>query len=161
MIRLLPLSFAIALIPAAPALGGEVPFAAPPLTVQGQPEKPLPALGDIMGKIQFRNIKLWYAIKERNWGLMDYELDQIKDGFNNAVILYRNIPVEFIAAADEPLSALQKAAKLKDGSKLERDFAALTAACNSCHKAADVGFIVIKTPTSFPFSDQEAGPKGK
>ncbi|MGA9763229.1 MAG: hypothetical protein WBQ49_00925, partial [Rhodomicrobium sp.] len=129
--------------------------------VQGQPGAPVPALGDIMGKIQFRHIKLWYAIKERNWGLMDYELDQIKDSFNNAVILYRNIPVEFIVAADEPLSALQKAANMKDGSKLERDYAALTAACNSCHKAAGVGFIVMKTPTSFPFGDQEIAPQRK
>ncbi len=161
MTRLGPLSFAMAIFTAAPALSGEVPFAAPPLALPGQPGTPVAGLGDIMGKIQFRHIKLWYAIKYRNWALMDYELDQIKDSFNNAVILYRNIPIEFIAAADGPLAALQKAAKLKDGSKLERDFAGLTAACNSCHMAGDAGFIVIKTPTSFPFSDQDAAPKGK
>ena len=119
MKRLLPLSSAMAIISAAPALGGDVPYAAPPLAMPGQPATPVLAPGDIMGKIHFRHIKLWYAIKDRNWGLIDYELDRIKDSFNNAVILYRNIPVEFIAAADAPLAALQKAAKSKDGSKLE------------------------------------------
>jgi len=161
MTRLVPLSLSIAIIAAAPALSGDVPFAVPPLPSPGQNGAPVASLSEIMGKIQVRHIKLWYAIKYQNWGLLDYELDQIKDSFNNAVILYRNIPIEFIAAADEPLAALQKAAKLKDGSKLERDFEGLTAACNSCHKAADVGFIVIKTPTSFAFSNQEATPKGK
>lgn len=160
MTRLLPLSFAIAMISAAPALGGEVPFAAPPLPIQGQPAS-VPALGDIMSKVQAQHIKLWYAIKYRDWSLMDYELEAIKDNYNNAVILYRNIPVEFISAADAPLAALQKAVKSKDGSKLERDFADLTAECNNCHKAGGVAFILINTPTSFPYSDQEVTPKEK
>ncbi len=161
MTRLFSLIAATAIISAAPALGGEVPFAAPPLTMPGQPGTPVPALGDIMGRVQAQHIKLWYAIKFQNWSLMDYELDQMKDSLNNAVILYRNIPVEFIAAADQPLAALQKAVKAKNGSKLERDFAGLTAGCNSCHQAGGVGFIAMKTPTSFPFSDQEIAPKEK
>jgi hypothetical protein len=108
-----------------------------------------------MGKIQFRHIKLWEAIKHRNWELLDYELGQIKDSFGNAVILYRNIPVEFIAAAGKPLTDMQKAALAKDSSQLERGYTELTAACNNCHKAAGAGFIVIKTPASSPFSDQD------
>ncbi len=161
MTRLLPLSFAIAIISAAPAVSGEVPFAAPPLTIPGQTGASVPGLGDIMGRIQFQHIKLWYAIKFKNWKLLDYELEQMKDSYGNAVILYRNIPVELIAAAGEPLAGLQKAAASKDASKLERSFAELTAACNSCHKAAGLDFILMKTPTSFPFSDQEVAPKGK
>jgi hypothetical protein len=155
MRRLLSLGLAIFLAAGTPALAGEVPFAAPPPPLPGQPGAYLAPLPEIMGKIQFRHIKLWEAIKHRNWELLDYELGQIKDSFGNAVILYRNIPVEFIAAAGKPLSDMQKAALAKDRSQLERGYTELTAACNNCHSAANAGFIVIKTPASSPFSDQE------
>jgi hypothetical protein len=75
MKRLLLLGIAIAVLSAA-AFGEEVPFAAPPLAIQGQQIPPVAPLGDIMGKIQLRHIKIWYAMKQRNWGLLDYELGQ-------------------------------------------------------------------------------------
>jgi hypothetical protein len=137
-----------------PAFGDDVPFAQPPLAVPGQPGTPLASLGDIMEMIQLRHIKLWYAIKSKNWGLLNYELEQIKDSFTHALIYYRNIPVEYIVAVNKPLIFLQDAVKSKDGSKLEKGFADLTTACNSCHQAAEVGFIVIQKPNSSPFSDQ-------
>jgi len=161
MTRLLLSSFALAIMVAVPARSDDVPFATPPLSNARQPATSVANLGDIMGKIQLRHIKIWYAIKFKNWQLLDYELEQVKDSFNNAVVLYHNIPVEYIIAVDEPLVALQKAAKLKDGSKLSQGFADLTAACNSCHKAGEVGFISIITPTSSPFTDQQLVPKEK
>ena len=99
MWRMLSLSLAIFLAAGTPVPAGELPFASPPPPLPGQPGSYLAPLPEIMGKIQFRHIKLWEAIKHRNWELLDYELGQIKDSFGNAVILYRNIPVEFIAAA--------------------------------------------------------------
>jgi mono/diheme cytochrome c family protein len=161
MPRILELSLILVAAGAAPALAGEVPFAAPPPSIPGQPQAYVAPLGDIMGKIQLRHIKLWDAIKHRNWDLLDYELSQTKDAFGNAVILYRNIPVEFIAAAGKPLTEMQKAAKAKDSAALERGYAELTSACNACHIAAGAGFIAIKAPTASPFSDQEFSPKEK
>lgn len=161
MRRMLSLSLATFLAAGTPALAGEVPFAAQPPALPGQPGSYLAPLPEIMGKIQLRHMKLWEAIKHRNWELLDYELGQTKDSFANAVILYRNIPVEFIAAAGKPLNDMQKAATAKDSSQLERGYAELTAACNTCHKAAEVGFIVIKAPASSPFSDQDFSPKEK
>jgi hypothetical protein len=38
-----------------------------------------PPLGDIMGKIQLRHIKLWFAGKLKNWELAAYEVDEIKE----------------------------------------------------------------------------------
>jgi hypothetical protein len=161
MRRMLSLSLATFLATGALALAGEVPFADAPAPLPGQPGPYLAPLPEIMGKIQLRHIKLWDAIKHRNWELLDYELEQTKDSFGNAVILYRNIPVEFIASAAKPLSDMQKAAQAKDSAQLERGYTELTASCNNCHKAAGIGFIVIKTPASSPFSDQDFSPKEK
>lgn len=159
MARILSLSAALAMITVLPAFGDEVPFAAPPLPLPGQTSTSVVSLADIMGQIQLRHIKLWDAIKFKNWGLLDYELQQTKDGLTDAAILYRNIPVEYVASAVTPLTLLQEAAKAKDISKLKRGFDELTAACNTCHRAAGVAFILIKTPASSPFSDQEFAPK--
>ncbi len=155
MRRLLTLGLTTFLAASVPALAGEVPFAAPPPPMPGDSGSYLAPLAEIMGKIQLRHMKLWEAIKHRNWGLLDYELDRTKDTFANAVILYRNIPVEFIAAAGKPLNGMQKAAKAGDSTQVERGYAELTAACNNCHRAAGAGFIIIKKPASSPFSDQE------
>jgi mono/diheme cytochrome c family protein len=158
MARILSLSAALAMITVLPALGDEVPFAAPPLPVPGQPSNSVASLAEIMGQVQLRHIKLWNAIKFKNWGLLDYEVQQTKDGLSDAAMLYRNIPVDYVASAVKPLTLLQKAAKAKDISNLKRGFDELTAACNSCHQAAGVAFILIKTPTSSQFSDQEFAP---
>jgi len=154
----LPLSIAFAIVAVLPALGEDVPFAVPPMPGTGRSST---SLGDIMGKIQLRHIKLWDAIKSKNWGLSDYELAQLRDSFESAVILYSNIPVEYILSVEKPLIALQFAVKSKDHAQLERGFADLTAACNNCHQAARVGFISIQTPTSSPFSDQNFLPTQK
>jgi len=160
MKRLL-LSTAFAIVAALPAASEDVPFAIPPLPAPGQPSAVLASLADIMGTTQIRHIKLWYAIKSKNWDLLNYELGQIKDSFDNAVIFYRNIPVDFIVAVEKPLVAMREAAKAKNGAKLEGSYAELTTACNNCHQAAQVGFILIQTPTSSPFSDQKFPPPQK
>jgi hypothetical protein len=121
----------------------------------------LPALGTFMRAAQFSHIKLWYAGKPANWALAGYELAQIEDSLANAARLYQNIPVEKIDMIDQPLVALSAAIKARDGARFSRAFADLTAACNSCHEAAQVGFITIEVPTSSPFSDQSFTPKKK
>jgi hypothetical protein len=138
-----------------PALGDDVPFAAPPPSQSGQSSSYSASLGDIMGAMQWRHIKLWYAGEADDWDLAGYELEQINDTFVQAAMLYRNIPVNYIAAAAKPLLMLREAVAAKDGAKFAHGFADLTAACNGCHQAAKIGFIAIQTPTSSPFSDQK------
>lgn len=159
--RTIALAGSLVLAAAPPCLAQETPFAAPPVADPGRPNSAVSSLSEIMGKVQTRHIKLWYAIKSRSWDLVGYELGHLRDTFVTAVILYRNIPVELIAAADNPLAALQDAMKAKDGAASERGFAALTASCNACHEAAGIGFILIHTPTSLPFSNQSFTPGNK
>ena len=158
MLRVLALGFATAIAAMTVALGDDVPFATRPPTGS---RHSVAALADIMGKIQLRHIKLWQAARSKNWELLDYELRQTRESFDTAVVLYDSIPIELIVAADKALGKLQQVVKAKDGPGLEPGFADLTAACNSCHQAAQIGFIVIKTPGPSLFSDQEFSPGQK
>ena len=121
----------------------------------------VPTLGDIMGAMQLRHFKLWYAGKSRNWELAAYEMGQIEDSFANAARLYKNIPVEKINMIVRPTMALQSAIDAKDGKHFADAFDNLTAACNACHEAAHVDFIAIQVPTASPFSNQSFTPKEK
>jgi hypothetical protein len=121
----------------------------------------VPGLGDIMQAIQWRHIKLSYAGKLGNWGFAGYELSQILESLGNAARLYENIPIEKIEMVGQPLIALSDAIKAKSGPRFTRAFADLTETCNSCHAAAQVGFITIQVPTASPFSDQPSLAKGR
>jgi hypothetical protein len=121
----------------------------------------LPGLGDIMDAIQWRHLKLLYAGKFGNWELASCELAQIQERFSDAARFYQGIPVERINMIEQPLRALSEAVKSKNGSRFTRAFADFAETCNSCHVAANVGFITIQIPTSSPFSNQLFMPKQK
>lgn len=118
----------------------------------------VPGLGDIMTAAQFRHIKLWFAAKNKNWDLARYELQQINRNLEEAVVLYRGIPVDYVAATTDPIVAIGDAIKAQNIAQFTSGFNALTAACNACHKAIGRYFIVIQTPTAHPFSNQSFGP---
>jgi hypothetical protein len=84
---------------------------------------------------------------------------QIESNLNNAVQLYQDIPIEKIKLIDQPLIDLSQAIMAKDKVRFSRALTDMTNACNSCHEAANVGFISIQVPTSSPFSDQSFAPK--
>lgn len=153
--RVLGLIVSMALI-AVPAFGDDVPFAA------SHSDRPQPAadsyvntLSDIMGLTQSRHIKLWFAGRAKNWDLASFEISQIEETFGKAAMLYRNIPIELIVAGEKPLEVMRKAAAAKDSALFAKAFAELDNSCNGCHRAAEVGFIKIQTPTSSPFTDQQ------
>jgi hypothetical protein len=135
-----------------------VPYAHRPPTAD---ENYLPGLGDIMDAIQWRHLKLSYVGKLGNWELASYELGQIQQRLSDAARFYQGIPIEKIDMIEQPLKAVSAAIKAKSGSRFTRAFADLTETCNSCHMAANVGFITIQIPTSSPFSNQLFTPKQK
>jgi hypothetical protein len=155
-----PLMIAVAIAAAmVPAVADDtVPYAWRPPKLG---ETYVPGLGDVMQAIQWRHIKLSYAGKLGNWGLAGYELSQMLESIGNAARLYENIPIEKIEMVDQPLIALSDAIKAKSGPRFTRAFANLTETCNSCHAAAQVGFITIQVPTASPFSDQPSLTKGR
>ena len=122
-----------------------------------------PSLADLMTLTQLRHYKLWYAQRLDNWKLANYELDQFKTTIDRIVKLYP--AASAIAQAnlihektDPAMSELRKAIQDKSVSQFEAAFGQITGACNQCHQAAGVGFIVVRVPTKSPFSNQEFKP---
>jgi hypothetical protein len=128
-----------------------------PLAV-AQQDGYMPRLGDIMGAIQLRHIKLWFAGKLGTWELADYEVGQIKASLEDAAELYRGIPVEYVTNTADPIQSIVAAIQAKDSTKFAKAFSDLTVACNACHQAIGRGFIVIQVPTASPFTDQSFSP---
>jgi hypothetical protein len=118
-----------------------------------------PGLGEIMSLQQMRHTKLWFAGEVENWPLATYELDELKEGFDDAARLYPtrdDVPVAVLVRdlTAGPLQQLTDAIGDQDRLEFDAAFDSLTGACNACHEAAHFGFNVIRRPTSNPYSDQ-------
>jgi hypothetical protein len=150
MIALLALSIAGAVA------AGEQPAAGPYV----------PGFGEFMSATQVRHAKLWFAGEAENWDLAAYEVDEIREGLDDAAKfhpVHKNVPVaEMIKSnLDAPLREVEAAIKAKDKSDFARAFDGLTTACNACHAGASYGFIKVQRPTVPPVSNQVFAPSGK
>jgi hypothetical protein len=124
----------------------------------------VPGLGELMAGQQVRHAKLWFAGENENWRLAAYEVDELKEGFDDVVKLHpvledSHIPVSKLVPTiiESPLGEVDAAVEARDKARFETSFDKLTAACNQCHQAANFGFNVVKRPTAPPFSNQEFG----
>jgi hypothetical protein len=116
-----------------------------------------PGLGEIMALQQMRHIKLWFAGSAGNWPLADYELGELKEGFDDLNKRLGGDTVE--KAVGAPITVLEKAIEGKDRSAFTSGYDKLTAGCNSCHHTLDHAFIVIQRPASLPYGDQSFAPQ--
>jgi len=120
-------------------------------------EPPVPKIGEIMALQQLRHIKLWFAGRGGNWPLADYEIDELKEGFDDLNQVLGGDTVE--KAVGGGIASIEKAVEAKDRAAFAAAFDNLTAGCNSCHHSLDRAFIVIQRPTSLPYSDQLFAPQ--
>src|SRR5271155_6262818 len=140
-------------VPMASAQDAPKPGAAP----QAAAEPSLPGLGEIMSLQQMRHIKLWFSGHGGNWPLADYEIGELKEGFEDVEKLLGGDIVEQHVGA--PIAALEKAIAGKSRGAFDAAFDKLSAGCNACHRMLDHGFIAIQRPTSLPYSDQSFAPR--
>ena len=118
-----------------------------------------PGLGDLMGQIQMRHAKLWFAGKAMNWQLAAYELDEIKEAFEDAAKYQPNFKGKPIAEmigpiTAQPITKLEKAIATKDTAQFAKAFDSLSKACMSCHQDTEHGFIAIQRPSFPPLTNQ-------
>ena len=122
-------------------------------------ERYAPRLNDMMVVTQLRHFKLWYAGTAENWPLANYELAQIRFSIEDVKNMYPKYYASDMTAMGAAADELDRAIKTEDYVKFSNAFTKLTSECNSCHEAADVGFIKIREPKlspleTSPFSDE-------
>jgi len=149
-------------IVAAIALAGALAW--PELAAPQEAKEPYASgLGEFMTATQLRHAKLWFAGKAKNWDLASYEIDEIKEGLEDAekqFPTHDGMPVaDMIKTIIDPaIEELEKAVEAKSSAKFAVAFDNLTKACNTCHAGAKKEFIRIQRPTAPPLSNQNFAP---
>lgn len=115
-----------------------------------------PGLGEIMGGIQTHHAKLWYAGINDNWKLAQYEIDELKERFEQARTVEISRPeVKMIPMMYPSIDSINVAINHKNLEEFKSGFRLLTASCNSCHSDNNFEFNIITIPTAPPVSNQD------
>jgi hypothetical protein len=117
-----------------------------------------PSVSDLMGLMQLRHMKLWYAGSNRNWPLLRFEAAKMRDTIALAAV-GGGVPTDMKAALERALDSISQAAVQGDEASFLSGYAAVTNGCNACHQAMKAAFIRIQTPTRSPFADQVFAPQ--
>ena len=119
-------------------------------------EQYAPGLGEIMGGIQTHHAKLWYAGINDNWKLAQYEIDELKERFEQARTVETGRPeVKMIPMMYASIDSINVAISHKNLEEFKSGFQLLTASCNSCHSDNNFEFNIITIPTAPPVSNQD------
>jgi hypothetical protein len=137
-----------------------------PLAASAEQKPFTPGLGEIMTLQQMRHMKLWFAGRSGNWDLADYELDELKEGFEDITKYYPvkdDVPTGTMAEAiiAKEVADLAKLIEAKDKKHFVSAFDRLTASCNACHQASKKDFIKIQRPAGNPYTNQSFAPARK
>jgi hypothetical protein len=137
-----------------------------PLAASAETQPYTPGLGEIMTLQQMRHLKLWFAGQAQNWPLADYELDELKEGYEDIVKYYPtkdDAPTGAMATAiiAKEVADLNKAIEAKDRKQFAAAFDKLTASCNACHQSSKKPFIVVQRPAANPYANQSFAPPRK
>jgi hypothetical protein len=112
-----------------------------------------------MLELQIHQNKLWFAGAGGNWDLARFYLDKIEEDYRPVIgagIVVGSTDVSDIMATTLPplLDALRTAAADRDAEAFSARYLDLVQGCNSCHRSAGQGFIVIQRPSA-PFMDNQ------
>jgi hypothetical protein len=115
-----------------------------------------PGLGEFMSGIQVHHAKLYFAGKNQNWKLADFEMGEIKEAVDDIKKYCADRPeVKSLSILYPALDSVNNAIKAKSLHHFETSFLFLTNSCNSCHKNTNHAFNVIKVPDTPPFNNQD------
>ena len=108
---------------------------------------------------QMRHSKLWFAGRASNWELAGYELDELKEGFEDVAKLFPTVndvslPQVISAITAVQLPDLGMSISARDRARFAVAFDKMTATCNACHQSTRHAFIVIQRPTALPYTNQ-------
>lgn len=121
-----------------------------------------PGLGEFMINIQLHHAKLWFAGLNENWKLAAFEIDEMKESFED-IQKYETEREEtkMVPLIYPPLDSIRTAVDKRNISEFKESFTLLTNTCNVCHTENHFKFNKIKTPDTPPFSNQVFKKSGK
>ena len=105
-----------------------------------------PGLGTVMVEYSNRAGNVYYAAQAGNWGFAAYQLNEMTE---IQEVAENTRPQKAAALEGFEKSALVPLAKdieNQDAAAFRKDFDSMVAACNGCHKANGMGFIVYQVP---------------
>jgi len=114
-----------------------------------------PAIGDFMSSIQMHHAKLWFAGKNENWELANFEIEEIQEALDDIRQYCADSPsIKPLPMIFQPLDSVKRAISEKNILMFKTSFNLLTNTCNNCHKAASHAFNVIRIPDVLPVTNQ-------
>jgi len=115
-----------------------------------------PGLGEFMMGIQVHHAKIWFAGKNKNWELANFEVGEIKETLEDVKKYCTDRPeIKSLPILYPALDSVNNAIKAKNLTSFEASFVLFTNSCNSCHQSTHHQFNVIKIPETPPFTNQE------
>lgn len=105
----------------------------------------LRGFGITMLEVDHRYGELYFAGQDRNWEYAAYQIEEIEEALE-AGLQRRPARAQSAAMLDPALEAVEEAISARDPAAFEETFERLTATCNACHLAEDVGFIHVAAP---------------
>jgi len=115
-----------------------------------------PGLGEFMMGIQVHHAKIWFAGKNQNWPLADFEVGEIKETLEDVKKYCTDRPeIKSLPILYPALDSVNAAIKAKDPARFKKSFVFLTNSCNNCHQTTHHEFNVIKIPDTPPYTNQE------
>jgi hypothetical protein len=115
-----------------------------------------PGLGEFMSDIQAHHSKLWFAGKNQNWKLADFEVHEIMEAIED-IQQYDTARKESktINMIGPVLDSVSIAIQQKNAVLFKSTFTLLTNTCNNCHRAVNFEFNVVKIPETESFGNQD------
>jgi hypothetical protein len=114
-----------------------------------------PGVGEFMLAIQMHHAKLWFAGKNENWELANFEMEEIQESLDDIQIYCADSPsIKPLPMIFPPLDSIRIAITQKNIETFKKSFQLLTNTCNSCHRAANHAFNVIRIPDIPPVTNQ-------
>jgi hypothetical protein len=116
-----------------------------------------PGLGELMLGIQVHHNKLWFAGKEDNWELAQFEHDELMEIITQAETIEKErSEVKLFRVMIFPqLDSLELSIRQKNEEHFVSAYTNLTHACNNCHTDTKYSFNKIIIPDHPPYSNQE------
>jgi hypothetical protein len=106
-----------------------------------------PGLGTVMIEYSTRVGNMYYAAKAKNWGMAAYQLKEAVEIQEVGETTRPNRAGLLKWFENKGLKPLAQDIMNQDFPALQKDFSAMVASCNECHKATDHDFIAYELPT--------------